>query len=160
MTWYTGEAGSDPARSTAVARVDQSTVVSYGVRANEQGIRSTVASVAVFAAMTFSPSDPNSSDRYSALTQRLSGSLDGPPGTQTIADIETDLAGAQTTIKATQDRQQQTQGTLQDLLQQITSAPQEQVAAQILALQTSLQASLQTTARLYQLSLVNFMPAA
>jgi flagellar hook-associated protein 3 FlgL len=160
VSWYTGEAGTDPARSTAAARIDQSTVVSYGMRANEQGIASTVASVAVFAAMTFSSSDPNASDRYQALTQRLSGTLDGPSGTQTVADIETDLAGAQTTIKATQDRQTQTQGTLQDLLQQVTTTPQEQVAAEILALQTSLQASLQTTAQLFQLSLVNFMPAA
>jgi flagellin-like hook-associated protein FlgL len=157
VSWYTGEAGSDAARSTAAARVDQSTVVSYGVRANEQGIRFTVASVAVFAAMTFSSSDPDAADRYRALTQRLGTALEGPPGTQKISDIETDLAGAQTTMKASRTRQQQTQSTLQDLLQQIETVPPEEVAAQILALQTSLQASLQTTAKLYQLSLVNYL---
>ena len=39
VTWYTGEAGPDPARATAVARVDNSITVSYGLRGNEEGIR-------------------------------------------------------------------------------------------------------------------------
>jgi hypothetical protein len=43
------------------------------------------------------------------------------------------------------------------MLQQIEGVSQEQVAAEILALQTRLQASLQTTARLYQTSLVNYL---
>lgn len=157
VTWYTGDDGTDPGRSTAVARVDPSITVSYGVRANEQGIRSAIANVAVFAAMTFSASDPNATARYQALTQRLGTSLDGTPGTQQISDIAADLAGAQTSIAAAKDRHQQTQGALQDMLGQIENAPPEQVAAQILALQTSLQASLQTTAKLYQLSLVNYL---
>lgn len=157
VSWYTGDNGTDPARSTAVARVDPSITVSYGVRANEQAIRSAIANVAVFASMSFSASDPNATARYQALTQRLGTSLDGPPGTQQISDIQTQLAGAQTTMNDAKDRHQQTTSTLQDMLQQIETAPQEQVAAQILALQTSLQASLQTTAKLYQLSLVNYL---
>ena len=157
MNWYTGEAGSDSARSTAAARVDPSTLVSYGVRGNEQAIRNTVASAAVLAATTFSPSDPNAADRYNALTQRVGTTLAGASGAQKMSDIEADLAGAQTTMTAAQNRQTQTQGTLQDLLQQITTVPQEQVAAQILALQTNLPASLEPTAKLYQLSLVNHL---
>ena len=35
VSWYTGENGTDPARGTAVARVDQSINVQYGARANE-----------------------------------------------------------------------------------------------------------------------------
>src|SRR5262249_15170393 len=38
VIWYTGEDGPDPARGTATAQVDPSISVSYGVRANEQGI--------------------------------------------------------------------------------------------------------------------------
>ncbi len=37
VMWYTGEAGSQPARTTAAARVDQSITVNYGLRANEEG---------------------------------------------------------------------------------------------------------------------------
>ena len=48
------------------------------------------------------------------------------------------------------DRHNQTNTTLQNLLQGITGAPTEQVAAQLLSLQTSLQATLQTTAMLLQ----------
>ena len=43
------------------------------------------------------------------------------------------------------------------MLDGIEQAPPEQVGAQILALQTRLQASLQTTAMLYQLSIVNYI---
>jgi flagellin-like hook-associated protein FlgL len=157
VTWYTGETGTDSARGTAVAQVDDQLSVSYGVRANEQAIRSAVQNIAVFAATTFSASDPNASDRYTALGQRLATNLDNPPGQQKISDIESDLAYAQSTMQSASDRQQQRQTTLQGLLDGIESAPQEQVAAQILTLQTQLQASLQTTAMLYQISLVNYL---
>ncbi len=157
VTWYTGEAGSDPARATAGARVDQAITVAYGVRANEQGIRWMVQNVAVFAATTFSPSDPDGNGRYSALTQRLGSALAVPPGVQKVEDIQAELASAQTTMADVKDRHRQTQSTIEDMLQQIEGVSQEQVAAEILALQTRLQASLQTTARLYQTSLVNYL---
>ena len=79
VTWYTGEAGSDPARATATARVDPSITVSYGVRANEQGIRSLVQNVAVLAAVTFAPNDPNAAARSAALAQRVGTNLNVPP---------------------------------------------------------------------------------
>jgi flagellar hook-associated protein 3 FlgL len=157
VTWYTGEAGSYPARATAGARVDQAITVAYGARANEQGIRWMVQNMAVFAATTFSPSDPDGSARYSALTQRLGPALDVPPGVQKVEDIQAELASAQTTMADAKDRHRQTQSALEDMLQQIEGVSQEQVAAEILALQTRLQASLQTTARLYQTSLVNYL---
>jgi flagellin-like hook-associated protein FlgL len=157
VTWYTGEMGTDPARGTAVAQVDDQLSVAYGVRANEQGIRSAIENIAVFAAATYSSSDPNASDRFSALNQRLATALDNPPGQQKIEDIESDLAYAQTTMKSASDRQTQRQSTLSGMLDSIEGVPQEQVASQILALQTQLQASLQTTALLHQISLVNFL---
>jgi hypothetical protein len=158
VTWYTGEMGTDPARGTAVAKVDDALSVAYGARANEQAIRSTIASVAVFASMTFSPSDPNAKDRFDEMKQRVGGSLGTPPaGQQKIEDIEAELAFAQTTMASAKQRQQQKQTTLESLLQGIEQAPQEEVAAQILALQTRLEASLQTTSMLYRLSIVNYL---
>ena len=159
VSWYTGETGTDPARGTAVAQVDDTLSVSYGVRGNEQAIRSTIASMAVFASTTFSASDPNASARYAALTQRLGTSLDNPPGQPTIQDIQAQLADAQTTMQAASDRQTQKQSTLQGMLDGVEGVSQEQVAAQILALQTQFQASLQTTAMLYQMSILNYLPA-
>ena len=157
VTWYTGEAGTDPARATATAGVDPSITVSYGMRANEQGIRSMVQNVAALAAMTFSQTDPNAVARGTALGQRVGAALDDPPGTQKIEDIEAELAGAQTTLAAATDRHQQTKSTLSDMLDQIEGVSNEQVASEILALQTRLQASMQTTALLSQTSLVNYI---
>jgi flagellar hook-associated protein 3 FlgL len=157
LSWYTGETGTDPARTTATARIDSSITVSYGMRANEEGIRYLVQNVAALAAMTFSPSDPNATARSAALNQRVGAALDVPPGTQKIEDIEAELAGAQTSLAAAKDRHLQTKSTLADMLEQIEGVPTEEVGARILALQTRLQASLQTTSLLFKTSLVNYI---
>ena len=157
VMWYTGEDGPDPARGTATARVDSSISVSYGLRANEQGIRWIVQNMATLAAVTFPPTNPNSTARAAALNQRIGVNLDVPAGTQKVEDIEAEIAGAQTTLKTASDRHQQTKSALSDLLDQIEGVPSEQVASQILALQTRLQASLQTTSLLYKTSLVNYI---
>jgi len=157
VTWYTGEMGTDSARGTAVAKVDDALSVSYGARANEQAIRSTIANIAVYATATFAAGDPNAKDRFNALSERVGNALTAPNGQQKIQDIQAELAFAQTTMKNATQRQQQRRLTLENLLQGIEQAPQDQVAAQILALQTRLQASLQTTATLYKLSIINYL---
>jgi flagellin-like hook-associated protein FlgL len=157
VIWYTGEDGPDPARGTATARIDPTITVSYGLRANEEGLRWVVQNMAALAAVTFSPTDPNAIDRAGALNQRIGQNLDVPAGTQTIEDIETEIAGAQTSVQTATDRHRQTKAALSDLLTQIEGVPTEEVAAQILALQTRMQASLQTTSLLYKISLVNYI---
>ena len=54
-------------------------------------------------------------------------------------------------------RHQQTSATLNDLLQQIQGVSNEQVGTELLTLQTRMQASMQTTAMLFQTSLVNYL---
>jgi flagellar hook-associated protein 3 FlgL len=157
VTWYTGEAGTDAARATAVARVDPSISVPYGMRATEQGIRSVIQAVAVFATMTFSETDPNGSATYGELQQRIGSTLAGPPGEQTVMDISAELGGAQAALVAAKDRHQQADVTLATLLDSVEGVDINEVGAQILALQTNLQASLQTTAILYQTSLINYI---
>lgn len=157
VIWYTGEAGADPARGTANVRIDTSISVSYGMRANEDALRLAVQNIAVFAAVSYSPSDTQAEASYAALKQRVATGLDTAPGQQKISDIQSDLAGAQTSMAAASARHQQTHATLSDLLESISGVPQEEVGAQILALQTSLQASLQTTALLLRTSLVNYL---
>ncbi len=159
VTWYTGEMNATPARNSVTARVDATQTVNYGVRANEQGIRTVIENVAVFAATTFSASNPNSSAAYNALGQRVSLALNPQPGAgvQTTQNIETELANAQNSISTITTQQKQTQTTLQNFIQGMTGISNEQVASEILTLQTQLQASLQTTAMLSKLSLVNYM---
>ena len=155
--WYTGENGSTPALQTATAQVGPSMTVAYGMRANEQAISSLVANVAALAATTFSPSDPNAQASYQALCQTVQTNLDGAPGTQTISDIEANLANAQTAVSNATTINTQTQSTLQDTLQGIEGVNQNQIGEDILTLQNQLSASMSVTARLAQMSLVNYL---
>lgn len=157
VSWYTGEAGATSARSTATAKVDQSIGLSYGLRANEEGIRWQVQHIAALAAISLPAGDPDTAARSAALNDRIRPALDVPAGTQSIQAIQAELAGAQTTLQAAKDRHQQTDATLSDLLQKVEGVSNEEVAAQILAMQTTLQASLQTTAILYKTSILNYL---
>ena len=160
VAWYTGEAGPGSARATATARVDQSVTVQYGARANEQAIRSQLQTLAAFAAVTTSATNPNGAAQVAALSQRVAQNLAPQPGRQTIQNIQADLATAQATMKDATSRQKQAQGMLQGIVDQAENISPDQVATQILSLQTSLQASYQTTAMLAQLTLTKFLPIA
>ena len=158
VSWYTGEVGTDPARGTAIARIDQSITVQYGARANEQALRYQLQNIAVYSAVTTNASNPNSKAQVNALQQRISANLAPQSGQQSIQDIQAEFAGAQSAIKASTDRQTQLKGMAQTMLDQIEGISQEEVATKILALQTSLQASYQTTSMLYQTTLTKFLP--
>jgi flagellar hook-associated protein 3 FlgL len=160
ISWYTGEAGAESARASATARVDQSVTVQYGARANEPAIRSQLQTLAVFAAVTTSPTNPNAVAQVQALSLRATQNLSPQPGQQTIQDIQSDFAAAQLTMKDATARQKQTEGMLQGIVDQAESVSSDQVASQILALQTALQASYQTTAMLAQLTLTKYLPVA
>ena len=157
VTWYTGEMGTDAARGTAVAKVDDALSVAYGARGNEQAIVTTLKNTAVFVATTYSATDPNAEARYKEVNQRVYSGLAGTNGQQTLQDIEGELAFAQTTMKDASTRNASRQVTLQDMLQGIEQVNPQEVATQVLALQTQLQASLQTTAMLSKLSIVNYL---
>jgi len=157
VIWYTGDAGTGSARSTASARIDPNLVVSYGTRANETALRNLVQNVATLAAVTVSPTSPNASGLSTALGQRLSTAMSGAPGVQTVSDIETELAGAQASMSSSKSTHQQTSATLTNMLQGITGVSNEQVGAELLSLQNQMAATMQTTALLYQTSLVNYI---
>src|SRR4029077_13729167 len=116
VAWYTGEAGSGPARASSLARVDQTASIQYGVRANEQAIRSALQSVAAFAVVSTSPTSPNATALVSALNQRVATSLTPQGRQQSVADIETDLATAQVALKDVSARHSQAQVTLQNIV--------------------------------------------
>lgn len=157
--WYNGEpdSASDPARGTAVAKIDDAITVQYGARADEQALRKQLQTVAVFAAVTTSATDPYSSGKIAALNQRVAANLAVVPGQQSIQNMQAELAGAQASIKATANRQTQSKALAQTMLSSIEGINNDEVATKILALQTSLQASYETTSKLYQLSLVKFL---
>lgn len=157
VSWYSGETGTDPARGTAIARIDQSMTVQYGVRADEEAFRWQLQNIAVFAAVTTSPSDPNASGQVTALNQRVAQNLSVQDGKQTLQNIQADLAGALTAMDAAKERQTQTKSMLQTMLDEIEGVSNDEIATKVLALQTSLQASYQTTSILYQTTLVKYL---
>jgi hypothetical protein len=157
VSWYTGESGTDPARGTAVIGIDQAITVQYGARANEQAFVNALKNVAIYAAVTTNASNPNANGQLTALNSRIVDNLAVHPGTQSIQDIQADFAGAQTAIKTAKDRQTQTGAVAQSMLDSIEGINDNEIATKILALQTALQASYQTTASLYQMSLVKFL---
>ena len=156
VSWYTGEVGTDPARGTAIARIDQSITVQYGARANEQALRYQLQNIAVYSAVTTNANNPNSKAQVNALQQRIAANLAPQTGQQSIQDMQAEFAGAQNAIKASTDRQTQLKGMAQTMLDQIEGINQDEVATKILALQTSLQASYQTTSMLYQTTLTKY----
>ena len=113
--------------------------------------------VAVITAMTFSASDPNAAARYAALTKRVSTNLSIPNGSQTVTDIEADIAGVQTAVKTATTNHTQVTATLTDMVQNIEGADPTTVGTQILDLQTRLQASLQVTALLAHTNLASLL---
>jgi flagellar hook-associated protein 3 FlgL len=158
VSWYTGNSGPGSARASSTARVDSSITVQYGAQANEAAIRSQLQSIAVFSAFSTSPTGTNSAAAIGALSQRIATNLTPQPGQQTIQDIQSNFAAAQTVMKDATARQTQTQTLLQNMVDTTETVSTQQVATEILALQTSLQASYQTTSMLAQLTLTKYLP--
>ena len=94
VQWYTGEAGTGPARATSTARIDQSITVQFGARANEDGIRKQLQTIAAFAAVTVTRLPMRQFD--GATVAALKSARGAEPvhavqGVQSITDIQADL---------------------------------------------------------------------
>jgi flagellar hook-associated protein 3 FlgL len=158
VAWYTGNSSSSP-RGSETARIDPSISVQYGTQANEQAIRQQIEGVAVFAAVTTSPTGTNSAAQVAALSSRTATNLTAQPGQQTISDIQTDYAAAQIIMKDAGARQAQSKAQLQNVIDQTETVSTQEVASQLLALQNSLSASYEATSMLANLTLTKFLPA-
>lgn len=156
VLWYTGGNSSAPLQ-TATAEVGPSLTVDYGLQANEPAIASLLANVGVLAATTYSTSDANAESSYDALCQSVESNLSDQSGTQSISDIESQIATAQTTVQNATTLNTQTQATLQNTLQDIEGVNENQIGEQLLTLANDISASMSATARLAQLSLVNYL---
>jgi flagellar hook-associated protein 3 FlgL len=155
--WYTGDAGTDDPRATAIARVDDTITVDYGVRGNEYGLRQLVQNMAVFSSMSFSESDPDARARYFAVASKVGAGLDGSTGLSKIEGIQTEIAGAKLAADAAKQRLDDKKPVLQGLVDDIENVSPEEVGTMLLTMSTRLQATLQTTALLSRFSLLNFM---
>ncbi|MFD1331954.1 hypothetical protein ACFQ4O_08065 [Methylopila musalis] len=157
VSWYQGEDAGDDPRKTATASVDDGVTVAYGARANEAGPTTILRNLAVFSAVSFSPADDDAKARYAALASRTANAMGATETTAAIKTMAVDLATANSSIKAADDRHDATKALAESAISGVENVSKEEVTLKILALQTSLQASYQVTATLKQLSLVNFL---
>ncbi len=157
VIWYTGDNTADDPRSSVTTRIDDTASVSYGTRANEDGIRRVFQSLAVFSIESFSASDSNDQARYSALVERVHAELTDQDGVQNVQTIQVEIATAHYTVESADSRHQATVGTLTEMVEEIERADLDEVAAKLVTLQTRIQASYQATALLNEMSLTNFI---
>ena len=158
VLWYTGGDSATPRQSVA-AKIDDSTVVNYGVQGNEDGLAALVKSLAVLAVETFPSGDATSKARFDALASRqlvrLSEGNNASGGSIEVIAVELGMARA--TAGNTRERHATYAAQMESLVADIEQVSKEAVAMEILALQTRLAASYTTTAALSQLSLVNYL---
>lgn len=157
VIWYRGDDGASPARQAALAQIDTTVTVAYGMRADEEAIRNTFSKLGLLAAVTFDETDPNARERYQAMNSRIGQALNTRPGAQSVSDMMTELAGVQRAMQAAEERHILAGNMMEGIILDRESVSLEEVSMKILALQTRLQASMETTAILARLSLVSFI---
>jgi flagellar hook-associated protein 3 FlgL len=159
VMWYVGEDSAD-ARKSVNAKIDDGTIVNYGVQANESGLLELVRTLAAMSVETYPEGDTSAKGRFDAMAsrqlERLSEGRNNEPGSIEVIGVE--LALAKTTMGNVGTRQTALKAQLDTMLADIETVPPEEVAMELLALQTRLAASFETTAAVAKLSLVNYLP--
>jgi len=157
--YTTARVAEGNARESVSAQVDESTRVNYGVQATETGLLKMVRTLASMTVETYPSGDATSRGRFDAMASRqqteMSESFNSAGGSVEIITME--LGIALSTAKQAQSRHTAYTAQLENILSDVETVSQEEVAVEILALQTRLQASYQVTAMVSQLSLVNFL---
>ncbi len=157
VIWYKGDDNAAiSARNTSTLQVDDAQVVATGARANEQAFRESLVGFAVFATASFTSADPNSRDRYEAVTDRVRTTLSFST-TQKPQDIAIEISTAQVAMASAKERHKITGNFLETARAGVEDANQEEVIVSLQALQTRLQASYQTTAILSRLTLTSYL---
>lgn len=162
--WYVGtndaidpdDPTTDP-RYDVTARIDKTVDVAYGARANEDGLRQVVQSLATMVVAEFDDTATYDRDRYRALTERTRSDLTFPESAETPQDIHAEIAMAGKVADDAKSRHQTNRTAMLEMVDDVEGAKVEDVAAQMLTLRTRMQASYQTTSMLSELSLVNFI---
>ena len=111
---------------------------------------------AVLAAESYTGADPNEKDAYNELLERVVPAI-GFKGTQSVADIVTELGLVAYQLNETRDWHDRTISLGKGLVEDKENADSYEIGARLGLLQTQLQASFQVTARLNELTLINFI---
>jgi flagellin-like hook-associated protein FlgL len=158
VAWYTGDNSAGNPRTDTRATIDENLTINYGARANENGYRMVVQSLAAFVASDFSSANPDNQTFYEEMARRAYGGLT-PPGAEAsgIRQNHMEFAAAQRTLKDAETRHRVEEGSLKAFVDEIEGINNEEVAAKLLTLRTNLEVSYQATSMTLQLSLSNYL---
>ncbi len=163
VAFYNGEeqptataANIDTIRNSVASRVDTGLTVGVGVQANETAFTKTLAAFGLVAIEKFNKADPNDKGHYQEIASRAAQSL-GSNTTQSVKDVQVQIANVATVVKNTQTRLKQKASSYQTLIDSVEKADTTVISTEILSLQNQLQASYQTTSILAKLNLTNYL---
>ena len=158
VIWYQGDDDTTvAARNTQTSEVDTGLQISLGARANEVALRDSLVALGMFLADDYPPGFTSTQDRFDAASARAIQVFNSTGGPNAILEINGEFGLATSQVQTAKTRHTDRKEFLNGLLSEIESTSREEVAVQLTSLQTQLEASYQTTARLSQLSLVNYL---
>lgn len=155
VAWYKGDNSAGDPREDALAKVDKTITVAYGMRANESGFASMFANLAALAAADFSAGDDTASGQSSEMIRRIRVNL--ADGTGLVNATTTEMAGRQVMLDQAKDRLTIAKSTLADLTDQVEGVDITETSANLLSLQTRIQASYEATAIVFKLNLADYL---
>lgn len=155
--WYSGqtwpqntEAGL---RNSAQVVVDHNVTLSYGVRADEPGIRD---AVKLMAKLALAPGELPNEDAYKGMVN--SAALGIVRSQSQIIQIQSDLGLKEERMQTLQIRHDQTFTLVSQQVLEIEEADPYDVATRLLDYENRLKATYEISGRMHSLSLVNYMP--
>lgn len=157
VIWYRGDDTATNMRNTQVAEVNDGTTVGLGAAANEVAFRDSLVAMGLFLAEDYSAPTATTQDRFDAATARSIEIFNSTGGPNAILEINGDFGRATAQARDAKTRHNESMQFLKGLLGEIENASNEEVIMNMTSLQTRLEASYQATARISQLSLVNFL---
>ena len=154
IQWYLGDTDADP-RAGASAKVSDSTVIEYGVRADEAGIKDTIKGLALYASIGFAET-ANEVEMYRVFADTVARNL-----SVAGADMKSligEIGIKEETLVSIKTHHESFKTLTNNQLVEIEGVDLYEASTKLSAYDIQLQASYQVTNRLHQLSLVNFLP--
>jgi flagellar hook-associated protein 3 FlgL len=142
--------GSTSGKMTA--RIDEGSEVSLDVRANDPALRNVLKSLFVLEAI---PSSETSAESYRTLAEGLTTTLSG--GIYGATNLAAAVGYREQLVNETLDRHGQTEKLVNNTISDLEGVDDYKAASRLTALQQQMEMTYTLTARLNQLSLVNFL---
>jgi flagellar hook-associated protein 3 FlgL len=151
--WYTGDTSSN---APALAKIGENETVSYGVRGDDSAIIDLMKSTAVLAVTTFTGVDPLEEKAYSEMVERVADTV-AYTNTRSPLDGLMEMGFLQAKIDGSKEQAQGSISVSKGIVDGVENADSFEVAAKLGVVQTQLEAAFQVTARINELSLLNFL---